>query len=320
MKTLIKILCLLSLSFISIAGDGVGNGGGISENNFIFAYNTIGEYIEHSLKMNVSAFSKKEETILRKIHNALPEQYQLKKPIVFMSGTKYPHIFIYPFGEVRIAVTGSKVPSPIYINTDLLYQNINGEIKYISISQAISILVHELGHHHNVKDENFLNELGSKVAKSVYNKFERRNLRKDKNIYFEFINLGEEQLSQLLLTDSQNSFELSNDLSKKSKCNNGKVPMGIEIWQSSWTRYSHTSWYLKNELILYCKINNEVKPQGNAEYLVFPKFKKDGEANIIEGYTSIVKECDMSTSSCMAKQQEVLNFIENKKYKFLEEK
>lgn len=285
-RFLIFLLLLVSLKIYS--GDGVGNGGGIAENNIVFAYNTLGEYIDFSLSQSIEIYSLEEVEILGEIKNSLIKEYQNKKQLIFLSGKKYPDIFIIPFGEVRIAVTGSSIGSPIYFNTDLLYTEDFGVIGYLAISQAISILIHEFGHHHGINDELFLNTLGSKVAKSVYKKFEKRELRNFENIFLEYINLGNLQTPQLHIADSIDSFDLTDDLKEKVECPNKGSLRGIKIWQSSWSKYRSPHWFVKNELVIFCKNGEIIEKYGDFEYLISPTFiKRNNEIRIKEIKTNI---------------------------------
>ena len=50
------------------------------------------------------------------------------------------------------------------MNTDLIYQKVFARFEPITLSQAVVILIHELGHHQGLTDHRWLDFLGTKVA------------------------------------------------------------------------------------------------------------------------------------------------------------
>lgn len=74
----------------------------------------------------------------------------------FLSGKLHPEIFeLDDQGKPRSAVTGNEIGDVIYLNTDYF--------RDLNLEQAAALLIHELGHHHQVTDHAALDRLGLKV-------------------------------------------------------------------------------------------------------------------------------------------------------------
>lgn len=167
-KTLLLIF-IFCFCESSISGDRVGNGGGRGEQNFSFALLNLGKTIEFCLASNDCLSTQQEYEVLNKIYYSLNEELNNPQQLIFLSGHKHPEIFMIN-GSIRTAVTGDKVGDTIYINTDLIYTKSyrSNIIMPITIPSAMGILIHELGHHHGVKDHAFLDLIGAKVKSIAY--------------------------------------------------------------------------------------------------------------------------------------------------------
>ncbi len=154
-------------AWASSGGDRAGNGGGLAELNFQYAYLSLPWIYENCLA-NVSCLQ--DPQLLRTLNGilgALPREFRSNPKLVFESGKAHPERFIIN-GTVRIAVTGDQVGDPIYLNLDLLYPLApNGLPTALDVGAAISILTHELGHHqgafHDPQGERYLDLLGASV-------------------------------------------------------------------------------------------------------------------------------------------------------------
>lgn len=154
------ILCLLSSS--SFAGE-VNNGGGFSEQNFIFAYSNLERFIDPCLASETCKISDDGRKILRRIKASLVQERKANSYPFFKSG-KLNEFDFHIDGALRIAATGSSVGDPIYINLDLIYpKDFDGSIRAFRLDEAIAVLIHELGHHQKIKDHQLLDLLGTKV-------------------------------------------------------------------------------------------------------------------------------------------------------------
>lgn len=158
------------LSTISLGGDLVNNGGGIAEKNIIFAYQKLDGFIKLCLTSDFCKIDKAQRAILEQIAAGLSEERQNPEQIQFASEKNQKGFFIID-GEVKVAKTGNTIRSPIYINVDLIYtQNEMGYYIPASISDAVAILVHELGHHYGNYSHTDLDLIGVRVALMLQHK------------------------------------------------------------------------------------------------------------------------------------------------------
>jgi len=154
------------------AGDEVG-GGGIAENNALYAWQNLDSFLEMCLSTDCK-LDEKELVLLGKIRDSLPQEKKTKEPVRFRSEKEYPGFFMVD-GALRIARTGYKVGDPIYFNLDLIYPGaqvasiplLPPPDRPLDIPLAIAILVHELGHHPGERDHPMLDVLGSKVNSAM---------------------------------------------------------------------------------------------------------------------------------------------------------
>lgn len=145
-------------------GDDVGNGGGLAEKNVLHALANLDFYSRLCLEGVQCNLSAKERQILSDILRTLPQAKENPDLIVFGSEKRSPGTFIID-GEPKVARTGSTVGHPIYVNVDMLYaRNHLGYLEPINLSQAVAILIHELGHHVSKASHLELDLLGVKVS------------------------------------------------------------------------------------------------------------------------------------------------------------
>lgn len=167
---LVLIALLLSSVSANAGGDLVNNGGGLAEKNVMYAYQKLDSYLRLCLGSAFCKIDTEQKVILEQILAGLPQEKENANQIKFASEKNQPGFFIID-GEVKVAKTGSKVGSPIYINTDLIYtKNEMGFYIPASISEAVAILVHELGHHYGSYDHGDLDLLGIRVAMMLQHK------------------------------------------------------------------------------------------------------------------------------------------------------
>lgn len=151
MKSLV-IAVLVLLTSISFAGDGA-HGGGLGEKNLVFAFFSLEQNISDCLNSTICRMDNNETQLLRKILETLNSKRETISQLVFKSEKAEPGFFVL-FGQVKSAKTGSAIGSKIYINTDHLYRlNATGFTSPITVMEGVTLLVHELSHHHGVGDE-----------------------------------------------------------------------------------------------------------------------------------------------------------------------
>lgn len=167
MKSFLALL-ISSFSALAIAGDHVGNGGGLAERNIVLAHQQIESYISLCLNAEACKLSARERDLLTKIVNAMPTERKSPQ-IAFASEKESPGMFMID-GEVRIAKTGDAVGDVIYFNRDMIYtKDVAGDTVAMSLAEAVSHWVHELGHHQGVYEHTELDLAGTKVSLQLQN-------------------------------------------------------------------------------------------------------------------------------------------------------
>lgn len=164
MKNLVLILIATTAVFsLNLqAGGYAGNGGGLVEQNFSFAYSSLPRIVASSLTTIPMQFSASEKATLQKISAIATQNVSNAKRMVFLSGQKHPEIFNTSPGELhRLAVTTLIPGDIIYVNGDLLYSD-QGQ-PTLNLGEIISILTHEVGHQTGEIDHQFLDILGAKL-------------------------------------------------------------------------------------------------------------------------------------------------------------
>lgn len=164
MKFFILLIIVIGpLNLYARGGDEILNGGGLAENYLHYALRNLNSAIEACLLKKDCYVSEDSQKILLDIKKSLPEEIALDV-LKFESENKKPGLFKIN-GLNRLAVTGSTIGSPIYYNLDLIYGKKGQPL--LSYRQAIQSLVHELGHHHGIKDHDKLEILGAAVGRTV---------------------------------------------------------------------------------------------------------------------------------------------------------
>jgi hypothetical protein len=167
LKVLPLIWLLASGAQARLGGSDAGNGGGLAEKRLLFAYQNLEKYFDLCLEASLCKLNDQEIRLLQDLRGSLPEERKNPRPLEFQSGKAAPGSFKID-GEVRVARTGDAVGGTIFINTDLLYwSGSGGRSQSVDLPTAVSILTHELGHHHGVKDHLFLDQLGTKIQTAL---------------------------------------------------------------------------------------------------------------------------------------------------------
>jgi hypothetical protein len=242
-------ICLLiavcSLPYSSThSGEGAhtGNGGGSSEANIVYAWQNVEKFIDVALKSNSIDLAKDESNLLRKITSSLDKE-RSELNLIFKSGKKHPELFeLDDQGKARIAMTGDFVGDTIYFNYDRLYPKDDfGISQPISVIRAVGYLVHEFGHHHNIKDHAYLDLLGTKVMMASRGMIKKVDLSEYQRPFIDitaynknlnFIDVlrtrsglgGNQVLSDLILSDSTKLINLTDELNKKLLCERVNTP------------------------------------------------------------------------------------------------
>lgn len=229
---------LFTLAFIysslAWAGGGsiIGNGAGIVENNFQYAYQNLSLTVSECIDQLKCEMNPSEIKVLKTILQVLQVNKSNEKRLQFVSEKDYPGFFDTGEGEVhRIAKTGLTPDIPIYVNLDLLY-TAEGKPAF-DYSTIVSILTHELGHQAGEENHAKLDILGAKLKRISLEKV-RSHSAQVGNEMVEVTVLN--QSYPFLVSDLSISWQgvglalLTKDLMKRVSCNHPKDTVaGVEI-------------------------------------------------------------------------------------------
>ncbi len=230
----------LLASFLSLAvlarggGSVVGNGAGLVENNFQYAYSTLGTLVRNCLQAQDCGMTEKESRILQSMQMVLSVNSSRSDRLVFVSEKENPGFFeTGPGQRHRVAKTGLTAQTQIFINVDALYAD-NGK-PLLDLPTIISILAHEVGHQAGEENHAILDILGSKLRQSLERKMIRHEMKlqdKDKSVEVMIINHSVPLRSaEILMTWAEaGSRSVTGDLVDHLKCaNEGSVMSGFEF-------------------------------------------------------------------------------------------
>ena len=227
------------LSTNLLAGDSVG-GGGIAENNILYAYQNLDKLSNLCLQSNFCQLTDKEKGILVKVLSSYPKEKLTEKQIEFRSEKTEPGFFLID-GQVRMAKTGYVIGSTIYFNIDLLYSNEKHGVSYIraiDIPQAVSMLVHEMGHHQGEADHTALDLLGAKVQTVLRSHLQEVDMGPyNRTIFATTIDFPGLNRSEIILRDQKALYNVTEVVSKKLECHvSGEKVLGYSFWNLHWNR------------------------------------------------------------------------------------
>lgn len=171
MKTKIFSLLFLFQASALAGGSVIGNGAGIVENTFQFAYQNLHGTFSECIIQAKCELTEVETELVRKMRKVIDINRSNENRILFVSEKDLPGFFNTGDNEThRIAKTGLDSSSPIYVNLDLVYSpGGNPAFDYATIT---SILVHELGHQAGEINHAKLDIVGAKIKKNILKKIQ----------------------------------------------------------------------------------------------------------------------------------------------------
>lgn len=147
-------------------GDGVSNGGGLGEKNFVYAYTQLPKDLKNCITAINCALAPDDEKIVRAVVETLANGTENLHGIEFKSPKEAPGLFVMD-GKPRTARTGTKPGDKIYVNVEHLYRQDAGFVRPITVRESTALLIHELAHHHGIgsSDEEMrrLDEMSAKI-------------------------------------------------------------------------------------------------------------------------------------------------------------
>lgn len=221
------VLFSCALPAITVRSNGggviVGNGAGSMENHFQYAYQSLATLSLNCLKNTSCHLGPEELDTLENIKSIVLLNINKRDRIIFLSEKQNPGFFTTGESEEnRIAKTGLTPEAPIYVNTDLLYENGKPALSY---KRIIALLIHELGHQAGNLDHAYLDVLGIKLAQfseiqTAYHSFKVSEYSGDDEILFTLTNFDypEKNVQLLFKARNQNISDFSNALISSVSC------------------------------------------------------------------------------------------------------
>lgn len=151
-----KYIIVVLFSLVVFAEGKVGNGGDISTRTIIFAAKNLKKYLNYCIGNNYCSLDKKQLSAVQNIEKKVLSLYEVESLLVFKNNQDN---FFTSHGVEKLAMTYDYPGAKIYINLN--------KLKYFTNSEAVSLLVHELGHQVGEEDHHFLDILGVSVSTQV---------------------------------------------------------------------------------------------------------------------------------------------------------
>jgi hypothetical protein len=225
------------------SGDIVGNGGGIIEQNFHFAFNSVLPAIDHCvIKLNCD-LSNEEKIVLLDIKSTYFSKLDEDFHFVFLREEDAKGLFNETLDPAeRIAKTGFSSDFPIFINLDSVEKS---EGLAQNLGALIAIVIHELGHQAGYASHSVLDEIAGKLRLAFSYQMDNTSLdiEGDKllvNIY----NNSESLRTQVSYYFNNQLRHLSYPIEDKLVCENNRRVIGYALSNQHWDR-------LKKSLVDY---------------------------------------------------------------------
>lgn len=228
---LIRVLLMLTVAVNSWGfvggGDLVNNGGGVAEKNVYYAYENMQRYLQLCLASSTCKLTNDQQALVRRIQASLPQERNGSQ-LIFASEKKAPGTFMID-GQVRVAKTGSRIGSPIYINVDLLYSKTTDGYEAMTIPEAVAVLVHEFGHHQGNFPHIELDIIGVRISQLIQQKTINTPLLPWSSFISASVLMSTalEDYPQLLLTVGDDVIDLSAEYKKSVYCEVFTIPIPI---------------------------------------------------------------------------------------------
>lgn len=175
---LLKTFTLIFLTQTAVLAGGsvIGNGAGLVENTFQFAYQNLHGIFSECITQAKCELTEAETLLVKNMRKVIEINRSNENRILFVSEKDQPGFFKTADNEVhRIAKTGLDAAIPIYVNLDLLYlPDGKPAFDYVTIA---SILVHELGHQTGETNHAKLDIIGSKIKKNILKKIQNHTIQ-----------------------------------------------------------------------------------------------------------------------------------------------
>lgn len=140
--------------------DIIGNGTGVVEQNFHYAYRNLDRTFSQCLSTPLCVRDQRERHLLGKMRDLILKFRWEKNRIIFLKSDDFEHFFAGDLDPTeRVAKTGPSSEFPIFINLTMVQElNIASDLSLI-----IGILAHEVGHQVGMASHSYLDDLSSRL-------------------------------------------------------------------------------------------------------------------------------------------------------------
>lgn len=238
------------------SGDIVGNGGGLIEQNFQFAYNSVLSAIDHCMiKLNCQ-MSPKEKILLMDIKSTYFLKFSETHHFIFLKENEAQSLFSKAVDpSERIAKTGFSHEFPIFINLTQIEQNptlIN------DLGAQLAIILHELGHQAGYSSHSLLDSISSKVRAAFNYQMTSTSLKVvDEDLLVNIYNSSETLETQVSYFYNNQVRFLTYTIQDQLACQESRSPIGYSLSNQHWERLSQDEEYflpkLKMWIDIYCE-------------------------------------------------------------------
>jgi len=222
------------------SGDIVGNGGGIIEQNFQFAFNSILPAIDHCLvKLNCN-LSTREKIVLMAIKSTYFMKLDEKLHFVFLRESDANGLFHESSDPAqRIAKTGFSSKFPIFLNLDAIEKN--DELSY-NLGTHLAIVIHELGHQAGYASHSLLDQIAGKLRLAFTYQMDNTSLDIDgDSLLVNIYNNPERMKTQVSYYFNNQLRFLSYPIEESLECSEDRTPVGYSLSNQHWDRLKKNS-------------------------------------------------------------------------------
>ncbi|MBC97441.1 MAG: hypothetical protein CME63_06810 [Halobacteriovoraceae bacterium] len=233
-------------------GDIIGNGGGLAESYFRYAYQNLYKYINEYLITYKSQMDTNDYINLATIANIRNLAEQKDYALIFLNGDE--GIFNQSDIPHRIAMTAYHPGAPILINRSQLYHSETGD-PIVTQSDAVAILIHEMGHQAGIKNHAYLDKLGNLIKAFIDEQSERIiKHQNDQDIIFTIKNpIVDSILFESQFITDRDYYDVRDQIMEQIECPQGSDLDYLTLWNLHWLRSDENSLKVGLWADFYCR-------------------------------------------------------------------
>lgn len=214
--------------------DIVGNGTGIVEQNFKYAYRNLDRTISQCLSTPACTSDQAERELLIRMRQIVLDHRSDSNRLIFLKNSDFENFFHTELDpSERIAKTGFSSSLPIFINLSLAESL--GMANDLSL--IIGILAHELGHQAGMLSHSYLDDLAARLRQVYFEHILAIEFKKYQSLFKFIIFKGRNNFSydETLMTIN-NEILTTPHLSLNYRCPRKMTLVGAELSNPHWQR------------------------------------------------------------------------------------